>query len=249
MAQGKGLFSAIGGYVQGMGLGTMGRAASMLTSSGQAGYNMGQLANYAAKSAWSSNTGKGAILGAAAGGAYGATSDDTSILGGMAMGAGLGAGAGRYGGTGFRAASSNFMNPNSKRGVLSSFGRGAKAQFLGDIGRIKKFGAGQKAASKTVAATATTPQGASLATNKATVPITAPTSVGATLASNTPAPGSQIQSSLKAGPPNRKARKAQEAIARKEYQKTKGQQSLKTARNDWARDNIMQNIATSSSKC
>lgn len=37
------------------------------------------------------------VVGAAMGGAYGAVSDDTSVLGGMAMGAA----AGRYGGAGF----------------------------------------------------------------------------------------------------------------------------------------------------
>lgn len=42
-------------------------------------------------------TATGAAYGGIAGGAYGAVSDDTSVLGGMAMGAGMGAGGGRYG--------------------------------------------------------------------------------------------------------------------------------------------------------
>ncbi len=48
---------------------------------------------------WSSHIGKGAVVGAGLGGIYGAASDDTSILGGMAMGA-VGGAAGAYVGRG-----------------------------------------------------------------------------------------------------------------------------------------------------
>lgn len=60
----------------------------------------GKMIGSAAKAAWGNSYGKRAIIGAGIGGAYGGMSQNTSILGGMAMGAGLGAGsklAGRYG--------------------------------------------------------------------------------------------------------------------------------------------------------
>lgn len=123
MAQGKGLFSTIGGYVKGMTYGMGGKELSMLSQSGQAGYNAGQLG----RAAWQGigSTGRGAVYGAAAGGAWGAVSDDTSVLGGMAMGAAGGAVGGRYGGAGMKSMS-RWSRPEY------GFAPGISAQRMGD---------------------------------------------------------------------------------------------------------------------
>lgn len=67
-------------------------------------------------------TGQGALIGAGIGGAYGAMSDNTSVLGGMAIGAGLGAGGARYGGAGLLAATKGFTGGFNPR----AFGQGVK---------------------------------------------------------------------------------------------------------------------------
>lgn len=72
MAQGKGLFSTLSGYVAARGK--------------QAAYGLGATALGAY-----GRTAQGALWGAAAGGIYGGGSSDTSIIGGMAMGASIGA--------------------------------------------------------------------------------------------------------------------------------------------------------------
>src|SRR5688572_323024 len=153
MAQGKGLFSAIGGYVQGMGLGARGVGASMLTRGGQAGYNAGQLARHGAMSAAGSrlgtaagNWGKlgmyglsragGTGIGALAGAAYGGMSDDTSVLCGAMMGAGLG----RYGGAGLRRAARGGAGMGFGAHSLHAakgFGRGAWGQMRADFRGMK----------------------------------------------------------------------------------------------------------------
>lgn len=53
----------------------------------QAVSNWGQLGSWAAKAAWNTNAGKGAVLGAAAGGIYGGMSENNTFLGGATKGA------------------------------------------------------------------------------------------------------------------------------------------------------------------
>jgi hypothetical protein len=76
---------------------------------------------------------QGAAIGTAAGGLYGAMSDDTSILGGMAMGAGLGAGGARYGGAAVKGMGRAIK---SNAGIGDIFRRGASSamgQMRGDV--------------------------------------------------------------------------------------------------------------------
>ena len=109
---------------------------------GQAAKNIGQLAKYAGRKGAAGligaaigtrgTTAAGAFYGGLAGGMYGAASNDTSILGGMAMGAGMGAGAGRYGRAGLRRGKLGKRGIGTSvpgmRGAAQGFGRGVRTQ-------------------------------------------------------------------------------------------------------------------------
>ena len=86
-----------------------------------------------AKKAWSTNTGKGALIGAGAGAAWSAVSDDTSILGGMAMGAAGGAAAGRYGSAGKAMWGSKYGQKLSGGARLAASARQAGVQLGADV--------------------------------------------------------------------------------------------------------------------
>lgn len=189
------MLGGVSNYAVGLGYGLGGRAMSMLSRPGQAGYNLGQLSRFLASAAWGSPTGKGAMIGAGAGAGWGMISGDTSVIGGAAMGGILGAGAGRYGSaawgargpmwntaagafagaaaTGGTWAGLGAARPYARR-ILSNMGGGALGQLRSDLGPV--VGAGQglygrvfsnsKAAATTVSArAATAPSGTSLATN------------------------------------------------------------------------------------
>lgn len=120
-----GLFSSLmnkaAAYATGARLGVMGAKAGGKASLAMgAGYNAGQLGRYAWNSM--SRTAKGAAAGALAGGAYGAVSDDTSVLGGMAMGAGLGAAGARYVGAGM-------LSNKGSQGFMAGVANMAKKDF------------------------------------------------------------------------------------------------------------------------
>ena len=154
--QGAGIFSKLGGYIGGT------RAAT-------AASNWGQLGSYAAKTAWGTNTGKGAMIGAGLGGLYGAASNDTSVLGGMMMGAGLGAGGARYGGAGInRMNNVGFVTPKS---AVQEFGKGAYGQMRGDYRKMyntfRKKGITSNTAINSAAVTTATSSGSKLSSNTA----------------------------------------------------------------------------------
>lgn len=189
------MLGGISNYAVGLGYGLGGRAMSMLSRGGQAGYNLGQLSRFAASSAWATNTGRGAMIGAGAGGAWGMVSDDTSVLGGAAMGALGGAGIGRYGGAalgsrgaGWNAAAGAFADAAARGGnwaglgaarpyaggIASNMGAGVMNQLRADFGGLMGAGgrAGNWVASNTRSAAAAVsarasaaPAGASLAAN------------------------------------------------------------------------------------
>ena len=122
------MLGKISNYAFGLGYGLGGKALSMLSRSGQAGYNLGQLGRFAASSAWATNTGRGAIIGAGAGAAWGMLSSDTSVLGGAALGAIGGASVGRYGGA---AAASRGRSWNTAGGIFADTLAGGQGIFAG----------------------------------------------------------------------------------------------------------------------
>lgn len=94
MAQGKGLFSTIGGYVRAYGSFAAKSAIPAAKTAGLMGANA-LLGGYGGGV-------QRAAIGGMAGAAYGAMSDNTSVLGGAAMGAGLGYAGPKYGAAMYR---------------------------------------------------------------------------------------------------------------------------------------------------
>lgn len=187
------MLGGVSNYAVGLGYGLGGRAMSMLTRGGQAGYNLGQLSRFLATSAWATNTGRGAMIGAGVGAGWGMISGDTSVLGGAAMGAIGGAGIGRYGGAAWGARGPKW---NTAAGafaaaeggtwaglgaarpfagsIASNMGGGALGQLRSDISFFasparaavgKVFSNSGAAAATTSARAAAAPAGASLAAN------------------------------------------------------------------------------------
>ena len=144
----KGAMSALKAFGAGTayGAGNIGRVAR--GAAFNRGYAFGQFAR--------TPTGMGTLGGAAAGGIWGAASDDTSVLGGMAMGAGLGAVGGRYGfsaarrarlgyrgiGTGMIGGTQGALHvtasPAGMQGALIGAGRGIRNRFMADLFFAKK---------------------------------------------------------------------------------------------------------------
>jgi hypothetical protein len=167
MAQGAGIYSKLGGYVNSLYTGMRGRMGPVVEG-GQSGYNLGKAINSTWNGLGTSNqrTLMGAGMGVGVGGLYGAASSDTSVVGGMMMGAGMGAAGGRYGGAAWKGASRG-----RGRGGWEGAWSGLRTQGRSDIRRLfgsglPARGAGQKAAAKAQVTAAAAPQGATLTSNQ-----------------------------------------------------------------------------------
>jgi hypothetical protein len=169
------------GFGSAWGAAVKGMAGGAATRAGNFAWNMGKLGSFAARGGLG-RTAQGAMIGAGAGAAWGAVSDDTSVLGGMAMGAGLGAGGMRYGGA---ALAHRGLGPMGAMGMGARLASNdARAAYRWGAGRASAMragwgargaaataGAGADKAAAAVVQAASAPAGATIASNAAVNPV------------------------------------------------------------------------------